>query len=218
VRRVLFLTCSVLFAGVITGTYGGDAGANSGGSSASLSAKRIPGTSAANWKPFKVCRDGRCVGALGGHQGQEVLVFSFPDSRSAAAFFSDPSKLNDYEVAISRVSFLSKGGPVSQPSRWLQVRSCVASTASEDPQAPPVGAPAAVPSQSDTCPKGLASTSIEIASVTRRGNVVVFVQSDGYYFSPDGTGLTQAQLDSYPAKNTAITRATVSLLRIHHAA
>jgi hypothetical protein len=212
------LTCSVLFAGVITGTYGGDAGANSGGSVASLSAKRIPGTLAANWKPFKVCRDGRCVGALGSHQGQEVLVFSFPDSRSAAAFYSDPSKLNDYEVAISRVSFLSKGGPVSQPSRWLQVRSCVASTASEDPQAPPVGAPAAVPSQSDTCPKGLASTSIEIASVTRRGNVVVFVQSDGYYFLPDGTGLTQAQLDSHPAKNTAITRATVSLLRTHHAA
>ena len=95
------MTCSVLFAGVITGTYGGDAGANSGGSVASLSAKRIPGTSTANWKPFKVCRDGRCVGALGSYQGQEVLVFSFPDSRSAAAFYSDPSKLNDYEVAIS---------------------------------------------------------------------------------------------------------------------
>lgn len=147
-----------------------------------------------------------------------MLVFTFADSRSAGAFYSDPSRLDGYEVAISRVSFLSKGGPVSQPSRWLQVRSCVASTASEDPQAPPVGAPAAVPSQSDTCPKGLASTSIEIASVTRRGNVVVFVQSDGYYFSPDGTGLTQGQLDSNPAKNRSITRATLSLVGILRAA
>lgn len=217
-RRLLLLACSVLIAGVITGTYGGDAGANSGGSVASLSGKTIPGTSAANWKPFKVCRNGRCVGALGSSPGQEVLVFGFPDSRSAAAFYSDPSQLNDYEYAISRVSFLSNGGPVSQPSRWLQVRSCVARTASEDPQAPPVGAPAAVPSLSDKCPTGLASTSIEIASVSRRGNDVVVVQSDGYYFSPDGMGLTQAQLDSYPGNNRAITMATLSLLRIHHTA
>ena len=145
-------------------------------------------------------------------------MFSFPDSRSAAVFYSDPSKLNGYEYAISRVSFLSKGGPVSQPSKWLQVRSCVARTASENPQAPPVGAPAAVPSLSDKCPTGLASTSIEIASVTRRGNVVVVVQSDGYYFSPDGMGLTEAQLDSYLAKNASITRATLSFLRTHHVA
>jgi hypothetical protein len=218
VKRALFLASSLLIAGVIAFTSGSDAGANFAGSVAALSGRTIPGTSAANWKSFKVCRLGRCVEAVGSNQGQEVLVFTFPDSRSAAAFYSDPSKLDGYEVAISRVSYLSKGGPVSQPSRWLQVRSCVASTASEDPQAPPVGAPAAVPSQSDTCPKGLASTSIEIASVTRRRNVVVLVQSDGYYFSPEGTGLTQAQLDSYPAKNTSITRATLSLVGIHHAA
>jgi len=67
-------------------------------------------------------------------------------------------------------------------------------------------------------PDGLASTSIEIASITRRGNFVIFVQSDGYYFSPDGTGLTKAQLHSYSAKNSAITRATLSLVRIHGAA
>jgi hypothetical protein len=215
VRRALILACSLLIAGGITGTCG-VAGANSDGSVASLSGKRIAGNSAAHWKPFKFCSDGRCVVAVGSYQGQEVLVFSFPDSSSAAAFYSDPSQLNDYEVAISRVSFLSKDGPVPQPSRWLQVRSCVARTASEDPQEPPVGAPAAVPSQSDTCPKGLASTSIEIASITRRGNVVAFVQSDGYYFALDGKGLTQAQLHSYPAKNSAITRATLSLVRIHH--
>lgn len=217
-RRALLLACCVLIAGVITGAYGGDASANSGGSVASLSGTRISGSSAANWKPFTVCRDGPCVGTIGGYQGQEVLVFGFPDSRSAVAFYSDPSMLNYYEVAISRVSFLSKGGPVSQPSKWLQVRSCVARTVNENPQAPPVGAPAAVPSESDTCPMGLASSSIEIGSETRRGNVVVVVQSDGYYFSPDGMGLTQSQLDSYPAKNTEITRATLSFLRIHHVA
>jgi hypothetical protein len=217
VKRVLYLACSLLITGLITSTYDGDAGANSGGSVASLSGKRIPGTSAANWKPFKACRDGRCVSTLGSYPGQEVLVFSFPDSRSATAFYSDPSKLNDDELAISRVSFLSKGGPVPQPSRWLQVRSCVARAANEDPQAPPVGAPAAVPSQSDTCPKGLVSTSIEIASITQRGDVVVFVQSDGYFFALDGKGLTKAQLHSYPAKNSAITRATLSLVRIHRA-
>jgi hypothetical protein len=217
VKRTFFLACSVLIAGVITGTYG-DVGAASGGSVVSLSGKRIPGPTAANWKPFKVCRDGRCVGAVGSSLGQEVLIFSFPDVRSADTFYSDPSKLNDYEVAISRVSLLSESGPVSRPSRWLQIRSCVSRTESTSPQSPPVGAPAAVPSRSDECPKGLASTSIEIASVTRRGNVVVFVQSDGYSFSPDGRGLTQVQLRSYPAKNTAMTRATLSLLRLHHTA
>ena len=216
-KRVLLLASSLLIVGVIAGTSGGDAGADSAESVAGLSGRAIVGTSAANWKPFKVCRSGRCVEAVGRYPGQEVLVFPFPDSRSASTFFADPSKLDFYEVAISRVSYLSRGGPVAQPSRWLQVRSCVASTASEGPQAPPVGAPAAIPSQSDTCSKGLVSTSIEIASVTRRGNVVVFVQSDGYYFSSEGTGLTQAPLDSYPAKNASITRATLPLVGIHHA-
>ena len=45
------------------------------------------------------------------------------------------------------------------------------------------------------------------------------MQSDGYYFSPEGNGIyTEPEPYSYPAKNTLIAKATLSLVGIHHAA
>jgi hypothetical protein len=222
VRRVRLLACFFVIAGVVTSACN-DAGANTEGSITTLAGKRIPGTSPVNWRPFKVCHK-HCDVAAGTElysQGRDlaslVIVFQFPDSHSATTFYSDSNRLNKFQPALSGVFALSARGPAAQPSRWLQVRSCVARAESTAPAAPPVGAPAAVPSRLDTCPKGLSSTSIAIASITRRGDEVVFVQADGYYFSLDGNGLRGAAVLSDVANNTALTEATLTLVRAQDA-
>ena len=201
--RASLAMCVLVVAGALVSACGGSGNPRPG--VATVVGTRIPGTSPANWRPFKACqRDcGGFVTAVfsqGRYAGQQVVVFQFRDSQSASEFYSDPDQLNKFQVlGVVEALARSEKGPVAQPSRWLALRFCAAQA--NDPEGAPEGAPVGEPDESGHCVRG-ALAPLGVASVTQRGDVVIDVQAASSRMS------SPKDL----ADNAAMTNATLTLL------
>lgn len=202
------------------GSSSGTSSSTSTPTTKTLVGMRLPGTSTAQWHAIQAGKKSIAFAgtrttplmAQGQYAGQLVTFFEFPDSATAEAFYSNTGSATRFVTHESLLGTDTTGsGPVAAPSRWLDLTWCVG-TPSSNPKGVPLGAPYGEKANGK-CPIGV-PVSAEIASITRRGSVVLVVQASGY-----DTGTSNrpvSDISTAPAgevaTNVSLTNSSLTLL------
>jgi hypothetical protein len=183
---------------------------------------RLPGTSTAQWQAIQAGGK-KAIGfagagttgdyAEGQSAGQLIAFFQFPDSATAEAFYSNTRSATRFVVPKALLpTDITGSGPVASSSRWLDLRWCVGTPSSHQQGFPP-GLPLREKANGK-CPFGVL-VSAEIASITRRGSVVLVVQTSGY--DTDTSNGPVSKVSTAPAgevaTNVSLTNSLLTLLQ-----
>jgi hypothetical protein len=141
-----------------------------------------------------------------------ISFFQFPSTKAATAFFAHPSSGVSGVIGGMPIP-LSSPGPASAPSRWIDEESCIYEGTGPNPHHAPKGAPSATPSHGGKCAVGVPMSG-GIASMTKRGNVVMIVNPVGYA-QPDvavPSSFSTTQPTSATRDNVTLTASALRLL------
>ncbi len=141
-----------------------------------------------------------------------ISFYEFPTSRAATAFYLHPPPALVALVGGRPVA-LKGNGPVSTPSRWLDLELCIFEGNGPNPNHAPKGAPAAMPTAHGKCAVG-DPRSGGIASITQRGNIVFVVSPYGVTQPGEGVppNVSAAPSTSQIAKTVTLTGNTLNLM------
>jgi hypothetical protein len=141
-----------------------------------------------------------------------ISFYEFASAGAASAFFLHPPQALVSSVGGTSIP-LNGTGPVSAPSQWLELETCIYEGSGPNPNLAPKGAQAATPTATGKCTAGVPMSG-GFASMTQRGNVVFVVNPNGFLVTggkPPLSSTATLSKDSI-SDNTTLTENTLALL------